>query len=223
VIDRRTLSREHGYGAVLVLVLVSASFQIAAPDADWARLVSIALGAATMVTAVWAARAQRRYVRLVAAGTVVVAVAALVVLVVTGELSKAPAGLVNAALIVFAPAVIGAGLVRDVRAEGAVTQRTLAGVLSIYLLLGMAFALVGSAVAAIDDGAYFNPGVAPTLSDFVYFSYVTLSTTGYGDLLPVTDVARALAVAEALLGQIYLVTVVAMIVANMRPRRAAGR
>jgi Ion channel len=218
VSDRRTWSREHGYGLVLVLVLVSASFQVAAPDSDWARLVGIALGAATMVTTVWAARAQRRYVRLVAAGTVVVALAALVVLVVTGDLSKAPAGLVNAALIFFAPAVIGAGLVRDLRAEGAVTERTLAGVLSIYLLLGMAFALVGSAVAAIEDGAYFRDEATPTLSDFVYFSYVTLSTTGYGDLVPVTDVARMLAVAEALLGQIYLVTVVAMIVANLRPR-----
>jgi hypothetical protein len=51
---------------------------------------------------------------------------------------------------------------------------------------------------------------------------VTLSTTGFGDLSPVTDVGRMLAVVEALIGQIYLVTVVAMIVANLRPR-AVGR
>jgi hypothetical protein len=220
--DRRTLDRQQGYGLVLVLVLVSVSFQVATPDTDWSRLVGIALGAATLVTAVWAAQAQRRYVRVIAAATVVLALGALVVLLVTGDLSQAPAGLVNAALILVAPAVIGAGLIRDVHAEGAVTVRTLSGVLSIYLLIGMAFALVGSAVAAIDDGVYFKGHADPTLSDFIYFSYVTLSTTGYGDFLPVTDVGRMLSVAEALIGQIYLVTVVAMIVANLRPR-AVGK
>jgi hypothetical protein len=222
VSDRRTLSRQHGYGLVLVLVLASVSFQVAAPEADWSRLVSIVLGAATVVTAVWAARAQRRWVRAVAVLTAVLALGAVVVLLATGDLGKAPAGLVNAALILVAPPVIAAGLVRDVRAEGAVTERTLSGVLAIYLLIGMAFALVGSAVAAIEDGPYFEGETDPSLSDFIYFSYVTLSTTGYGDFLPVTDVGRMLAVAEALIGQIYLVTVVAMIVANIRPR-AVGR
>jgi ion channel len=218
VSDRRPLSRQHGYGLVLALVLASASFQVAAPEADWSRFVSIGLGAATLATAVWAARAQRRYVHVVAAATVAVALAALVVLVVTGDLSRAPAALVNAVLILFAPAVIGAGLVRDVRAEKAVTVRTLSGVLAIYLLLGMAFAQFGSAVSALEDGAYFANESDPSLSDFLYFSYVTLSTTGYGDLSPLTDVGRMLAVSEALIGQIYLVTVVAMIVANLRPR-----
>jgi ion channel len=222
VSDRRPLSRQHGYGLVLGLVLASASFQVAAPDADWSRLVGIGLGAATLATAVWAARAQRRYVHVVAAATVAVALAALVVLVVSGDLSRAPAALVNALLILFAPAVIGTGLVRDVRAERAVTVRTLSGVLAIYLLVGMAFAQFGSAVSAIEEGPYFANEAEPTLSDFLYFSYVTLSTTGYGDLAPLTDVGRMLAVSEALIGQIYLVTVVAMIVANLRPR-AVGR
>jgi Ion channel len=220
--DRRTLDRQQGYGLVLLLVLVSASFQVAAPETDWSRLVGIELGAATLVTAVWAARAQRRYVHVVAAATVVVGLAALVVLVVTGDLSRAPAALVNAALILIAPAVIGAGLVRDLRAERVVTLRTLSGVLAIYLLIGMMFSLVGSAVAAIEDGQYFANETDPTLSDFLYFSYITLSTTGYGDLSPLTDVGRMLSVAEALIGQIYLVTVVAMIVANLRPR-AVGK
>lgn len=222
VSDRRTLSRQHGYGLVLVLVLASVSFQVAAPEADWSRLVGIVLGAATVVTAVWAARARRRWVWAIALLTAVLALGAFVVLLATGDLGKAPAGLVNAALILVAPAVIGGGLVRDFRAEGAVTVRTLSGVLAIYLLIGMAFALVASAVAAIQDGPYFEGEADPTLSDFIYFSYVTISTTGYGDLLPVTDVGRMLAVAEALIGQIYLVTVVALIVANLRPR-AVGR
>jgi hypothetical protein len=217
--ERRTLSRQYGYGLVLALVLASAAFQVAAPlDSDWARLVSIALGAATLVTAVWAAQAQRMVARAAAAATVLLALVAFVVLIVEGEVPEATAALVNGLLIAVAPAVIVAGVVRDLRAEGAVTVRTLSGVLCIYLLLGMFFSLLGSAVAAIQDEPYFTGEPDATRSDFLYFSYVTLSTTGYGDLSPVNDIGRMLAVIEALIGQIYLVTVVAMIVANLRPR-----
>ena len=215
--ERRPLSRGHGYGAVLVLVLVSASFLVAAPDAGWARLVSIGLGAATLVTAVRTVRAPHALARAAAAATAVLALATVIVVIVRGDVPEAPAALVNGLMIVVAPVVIGAGLVRDIRAEGIIV-RTLSGVLAIYLLIGMVFALAGIAVAAIDDGTYFAGEADPTRSDFLYFSYVTLSTTGYGDLSPVTDVGRMLAVIEALFGQIYLVTVVAMIVANLRPR-----
>jgi Ion channel len=219
---RRAISQPHGYGAVLALVVAAALFQIVAPDADWARLVSIGLGAATLVTAVRAAQSHHAVVRAAAGTTVVLAVAAIVVLVVSGELTQAPAAIVNSLLILFAPAVILAGLVRDIRREGAVTVRTLSGVLAIYLLLGMLFSLLGIAVAAIDGGEYFAGVTDATRSDFLYFSYVTLSTTGFGDLSPVTDIGRMLAVTEALIGQVYLVTVVAMIVANIRPRAVGG-
>jgi voltage-gated potassium channel Kch len=52
--------------------------------------------------------------------------------------------------------------------------------------------------------------------DFLYFSYSTLTTVGYGDLVAATNLGRSLAITEALLGQIYLVTVVAVIIANLR-------
>jgi Ion channel len=215
--ERRALSRQRGYGAVLALVLASASFHLAAPDAGWARLVGIGLGAGTLVTAVWAARTQRTVVLAAAATTLLLALVALVVLVIEGDVPEATAAIVNVLFIAFAPAVLGAGLVRDIRVERAVTVRTLSGVLAIYLLLGMMFALLGTAVAAIDDDPYFVGDPDPERSDFLYFSYVTLSTTGFGDLSPVTDVGRMLTVLEALIGQIYLVTVVALIVANLRP------
>jgi Ion channel len=216
--ERPALSRQHGYGAVLALVLASAAFQVAAPGSDWARLVGIGLGAATLVTAVWAARAHHAVAWAAAGAAAVLALVALVVLVVTGDVPEATAALVNLLLVAIAPVVIAAGVTRDLHAEGAVTVRTLSGVLAIYLLLGMVFALLGSAVAAIDGGPYFAGEPDPTRSDFLYFSYITLSTTGFGDLSPVTDLGRMLAVIEALIGQIYLVTVVALIVANLRPR-----
>jgi voltage-gated potassium channel Kch len=84
----------------------------------------------------------------------------------------------------------------------------------------MFFSFVDSAVAQLSTEAYFRSEPVPERSDFLYFSYITLSTVGYGDLVPATDLGRMLAVSEALVGQIYLVTVVALIVANFRPRRA---
>ena len=65
-----------------------------------------------------------------------------------------------------------------------------------------------------------SPGTTGDSSDFVYFSFATLTTVGYGDLTAATDLGRSLAITEALIGQIYLVTVVALIVPNIgRARR----
>ena len=58
-----------------------------------------------------------------------------------------------------------------------------------------------------------------TISEFVYWSFTTMSTTGYGDLTPVSSVGRSLAVLEMLIGQIYLVTIVGLLVGNMGRRR----
>jgi len=107
--------------------------------------------------------------------------------------------------------------VRDLRGRGQVTLPTLSGVLAIYLLVGMLFSFLQGATAALESQPFFSGVSNAGRSDFLYFSYITLSTTGFGDLAPATDVGRMLAVTESLLGQIYLVTVVALIVANLRP------
>jgi voltage-gated potassium channel Kch len=60
---------------------------------------------------------------------------------------------------------------------------------------------------------------APRSIDFLYFSYVTLTTVGYGDLTAAGDLGRMLAVTEALLGQLYLVTVVALVIGNIGRER----
>lgn len=208
---------------MLALVLASVSFQVAAPSADWSQLVTVVLGAMTLVVCAWAARSRRLVVRAAALAAVLLALFAFGVLIVEGEVPKSTASVVNGLLVAFAPAVLAAGLVRDLREEGAVTVRTLSGVLAIYLLVGMIFSFLDGAAAAFGSQQFFSEAVHANRSDFLYFSYVTLSTTGYGDLVPATDVGRMLAVAEALIGQIYLVTVVALIVGNMRPRARVER
>lgn len=200
-------------------MLVSVSFQVAAPDSDWSRLVDIALGAVILIVSAWAAQARHPLVRFATIIAALLALFALVVLVTTGEVPRGTAALVNVLLVAFAPVMIAAGVVRDLRASREVTLRALSGVLAIYLLVGMLFSFLEGAVGALGSDPFFTNDPGADRSDFLYFSYITLSTTGYGDLVPATDVGRMLAVAEALLGQIYLVTIVSLIVANMRPRR----
>jgi hypothetical protein len=207
------------FGLVLLLVLSSACFQVAAPDAGWARLVTILFGAVILITAVWAGRARRLLARAAAAAATLVALAAAVDFAVEGSVPALLGAIANGLLVAFAPIVIAAAIVRNVREEGAVRLPTLSGVLSIYLLVGMFFSFLYGAIQAADDGGFFAQVSDPERSDFLYFSYITLSTTGYGDLTPAADLGRTLAVTEALFGQIYLVTIVALIVANLRPRR----
>lgn len=91
------------------------------------------------------------------------------------------------------------------------------GVLVIYLMLGLVFAYLYMFVGAVAPPA-FNLTDA-NRGDAVYYSYITLATVGYGDITPANSVVRALAVAEALVGQLYLVSVVALSVGAFGRRR----
>jgi hypothetical protein len=92
---------------------------------------------------------------------------------------------------------------------------TVLGALCIYVLLGLSFALVFEAVGEFGSQPIFVSRQTGTRSDYVYFSFITLATVGYGDLTPQGGFGRALAVTEGLLGQIYLVTAVAALVGNL--------
>jgi Ion channel len=211
------------YGIVLVLVVASFVIQIAAPDDDLTRLVIVWLQAITLVFTIRIAQASRRIVRLGAALATLVAVAAPVLWAVHGSIPVGASATTTALLVGIAPAVIAAGLARDLRAAAGVTAEALAGVLAIYLLAGMFFSFLFGAVADLGDVRFFEQTADPDRADYLYFSYTTLTTTGYGDFTAATDLGRTLAVAESLIGQIYLVTVVALIITNLRPRWRDGR
>jgi hypothetical protein len=101
----------------------------------------------------------------------------------------------------------------------AVTLQTIFGALSAYLLIGFLFAALYSAVAHLGPDQFFAGGEPATSASLQYFSFVTMTTTGYGDLTPFGSGPQSLAVLEALLGQIFLVTLVARLVAMLgQPR-----
>jgi hypothetical protein len=107
-----------------------------------------------------------------------------------------------------------------------VTLQTLLGSLSAYLLIGFLFMGLYSTVSHVDRDPFFAAGQPVNSSTLQYFSFVTMTTTGYGDFVPATTAGRSLAVLEALLGQIFLVTLVARLVAlfgQLRPASMRGR
>src|SRR5207302_10237542 len=110
------------------------------------------------------------------------------------------------------------GVVRSLRARGQVTGEAVFGVLCLYLLLGMMFAFVYGSIAHLGHG-FFAQNVQATVARCLYFSFTTLTTVGYGDLTAASNLGHTLSVSEALLGQIYLVTVVSVIVSNVRSPR----
>jgi hypothetical protein len=97
---------------------------------------------------------------------------------------------------------------------GTVSLHRIQGAVAVYLLLGLAWASAYEWVALTDPGAFTGTGVSDTpVFSWNYYSFVTLTTMGYGDITPVNPVARSLATAEALCGQLYLAILIARLVA----------
>jgi hypothetical protein len=208
------LRSSHSYGFVLLLVVASFAFAAAAPDSAWSTSVLILLEAVTLVAALWTSGVARtdswmsRGLVLIGAG---VGVANLVW---GGTAVEASTGLLSGALVIATAGAIGLGVVD----QGEVNARSVLGAISIYVLIGMLFVFVYGAVAQLGSGPFFAQGTDGTRPLRLYFSYVTLATLGYGDYTPAGDFGHMLAVVEALVGQLYLVTIVAVLVSRLRPR-----
>ena len=104
-------------------------------------------------------------------------------------------------------------ILRDCLRSGRVTTARICGVLAVYMLLGLMWASVYSIVEHAIPGSFKLPSKDALTDELVYFSFVTLTTLGYGDTVPLSAGARGLAIVEALCGQLYLAVIVARLVA----------
>ncbi len=110
--------------------------------------------------------------------------------------------------------VIAYVLLAEVFREGRVTHVRIQGAIAAYLLFGAAYAHAFHMLAMLHPGSFnTEAGTMSNISDWIYFSFVTLTTVGYGDITPATPTARLLAVGEALTGQLYLAVLIARLVA----------
>ena len=106
-------------------------------------------------------------------------------------------------------------MVRRLALRPKITFDTVAGAIAAYVQMGLFFASLFHFVSLLTGEPFFSEtGVADSM-DYMFFSFVTLTTLGYGDLTPGTDTGQMLSVIEALLGQVFLITVVALTVGNL--------
>ena len=114
-----------------------------------------------------------------------------------------------------------------------VTRQTVIGAVCGYLLIGFLFAFVFAVITYLNPGAVTVSGrqldaeyvanVSRRLSELMYFSFITLTTVGYGDIVPVSPIARSTAILEALSGQLYLAAFVARLIGAMSPPLSGSR
>jgi hypothetical protein len=221
-IDARRPRFADSYGLVLVCLVAFYFVTAAAGDDRYGRMVALVLLAVTTWLALRASQIGRRVPRY---GLVLIGMAALagvgLGLSGNGDLARLVTVVLNAILIIVAPVAI----IRRLLTHRVVDVETFFGAVCVYLMIAMLFATTYTLVALVTGEPFFaqNPSTV-TSTDYLYFSLVTITTTGYGDLTAAGQVGRLMAMSEAVLGQLYLITVVAMVVQNLgRERKAHGR
>lgn len=212
---RARLREGHRYGVVLALVLILFVFADVTSSAPWTGAVIVLLQAVTLAVAL--STSPREDVRIgVTAVLVGAAIAAFLQLDLHhGKGLTAAIALFSALLTISTAAVVAYGVTR----QDEVNTASVCGAIAIYLLIGMLFVFVYATIGAF-DAPFFAQQVDQTRSLLLYFSYITMATVGYGDYTAASQVGKTFAVIEALFGQLYLVTVVAVLVSGFGRRKA---
>jgi Ion channel len=203
------------YGIVLLLLFATFVFLAIGPTGDWVPLVAVVLQGATLLAALSASGSSRRLWRIAVAVVAISLVSATVGLIVGNKNLTGSLFLLNLLLVAGAPVAIVVALAR----RRVIDIQTVLGAVCVYVLLGMLWSFAYAAIGTIQSEPFFAQQAHATVADYLYFSFVTQTTVGYGDFTAAGGLGRALAVLEALIGQLYLVTVIALLVSNLGPAR----
>ncbi len=208
------------FGLVLVLLLITFVFLASALEGAWVPLVATVLQGLTLLAAFRASEVSRRLFRF---AVLVVAVALVTALgsqfFNSSNDWKGAFFLLSALMVAAAPIAIARALWN----RPVIDVHTVLGAICIYVLIGMMFSFIYATIDLLGSDPFFVQTKVANTADYLYFSFVTITTVGYGDFTAATGLGRALASVEALLGQVYLVTVVAAVVAGMSRMRFAER
>jgi hypothetical protein len=212
---RRELPRNDrtgDYGLVLISILLTIVLAFALGRSPWGRwFVAVAQGATVLLALRISGTSSRTHLWISILAASGLALAAVMVALGNPDLSRIVGAAISGLLVLGVPMAI----VRGVMRETEVTVRTLMAALSIYLLIGLFFAFAYGTMSALIDGPFYTSGTDGSLPDHLYFSYATLATVGYGDFTATEDIGRMTSVLEGLMGQLYLVTVVALLVGSL--------
>ena len=187
----------------LVFMLLLHPFVFERPFATEAINISFSI---TLLTAIYAVAGQRK--ELIIAGILGTATLLLHWLSYFDPQLLSPSIAVFSAILFFACCVCL--LLINFIHRTRISADTLCGAVAIYLMIGLLWSFVYLLIAHQNPAAFsISFANAKQFTDFIYFSFVTLTTLGYGDISPISPPARTLAYIEAILGQIYLAIIVA--------------
>ena len=212
--------RTDRYALLLLLIMLTIGSIAASGAGTWGRVGTMVLISATVLVALRTSNARKVTIRVALALATLGIVSALVSATLGGGDTV---DWVTNAMAVMLAAVVPFAIAREIWRHPKVTPETVMGALCIYLLIGMMFALGFAIIADAGGDPYFVQTDHPTAADYVYFSYVTMATVGYGDLTARSSIGRMTAALEGLVGQLYLVTVVALLVSNLGRERSFGK
>jgi hypothetical protein len=213
------------FGLVLLLLVVSYFVIAVAGNGDAGRIASMVIFATTTWLALRASQVKRRILRIALALIPLATVLAIVFVLVGNEDTAIVVNkLLTILLVVVAPVAILKRLVE----HPVISLNTFYGAVCVYLLIAMFFATLYGLIAIVSGDQFFAQLSDVTIRDtpavdYLYFSFVTITTTGYGDFTAATGVGRMTAVLEAIFGQLYLITVVALVVQNLGQKSRLGR
>jgi len=217
-VERAERTRD-AFGLVLASVLITYVLASLLANRDWEAVVLCIATSATSVIALTSAHARPRLVRSAFWLAGVTILLAVIGAAGGGRLWLNVATVVQVGLLTVA---MGAVLQRVVLSDR-VSSRTILGALSVYAVLGILFTFVYGFVDRVQSGPFFEGHPHPIGGDFLFFSYTTLTTTGYGNLVPGGQPGRMISGLEMMIGQIFLVTLVAGLVSLWRPGEGIRR
>jgi Ion channel len=201
------------FGLVLILVLTTYVLASVVSNRGWGAVLLTLTTSATSIVALTSSHARPSVVR----RAIVVAGLAILLAIASatfgGRLWLNIASFIEIVLLVLAMAAV----LQRVLTSDTVSSRTILGAISVYTALGIVFTWVYGLIDRIEGGGFFGESIQTQGSDFLFFSYTTLTTTGYGDLVPAGQVGRMFSGFEMMLGQVFLVTLVAGLVTLWRP------
>ncbi|MGA9275551.1 potassium channel family protein [Ilumatobacter sp.] len=192
------------FGALLFFLLVAFLFS-GATDHEWPTIIGSFANLASLVVGFSSTGLRdngRRTAFFAALGVIGI------VLISVFEPTSTAAGVGALLQALVLGAILGA-LVRRVLQHQEVTLATILGVISAYVLIGLIFAWIYLAMVGFQHEAVLDP---PSTGLPVYYSFVVISTLGFGDIHPIDDISQRISALEAVVGQIFLATVVARFV-----------
>ena len=204
------VTRADSYALLLVLIMVDYFAVSLIGQGTLGPLIQVVLTGAVLLVALHMSRVRER-------GMVVAASLTFVAVMITAGTIISGSGLgfvvvVICLLLFLTPFAIGRRILFE---QARVDIETISGAVDIYLLIGLFFASFYSVIQHFTPTPFFTQVAHATGNQLNYFSFVTLSTLGYGDLSPATNLGRSLVVFEAVLGQLFVVTVIARVISML--------